>query len=233
MASVNNSAVEPFDQMISAYEKYGGDKYMIDEEIVQSSHVLQAAYIAAYAGAPEDVIVGLLFHDIGQIIDAAKVGDVNYLHAAHDEVGGAWLKSQGFPQDVVDWVRFHTIAKMVLCQEDPYYYEHLSLASQQSLEIQKEKYLNEDNQKTLTEFNNHPRRADYLRQRKCDDMAKITDFADLPSFENYRAMTLSVLKGNGKPAKNPEWREVIDALHTYMCEDRKAFENLMKGAVSA
>lgn len=230
MACVNSHAAEPFDLLIAAYEKYGNDQYMIDEEIVQSSHALQAAYIASYAGAPDDVIVGLLFHDIGQIIDAAKVGDVGYLHAAHDEVGSAWLKEQGFPQDVVDWVRFHTIAKMVLCEEDPSYYEHLSLASRQSLEIQKAKYLNEEGQTTLKAFNAHPRREDFLHQRKCDDMAKIKDFREVPPFEEYRGITRSVLQGKAKPAKNPAWREVIDALHSFMCVDKEAFEEAMRHA---
>ncbi len=230
---------DPFDQMLEAYEKYGGDKYMIDEEIVQGSHVLQAAYLAKLAGAPEDVVVGLLFHDIGQVIDPAKVGQVEYLHASHDDVGGRWLKQNGFPQDVVDFVRLHTLAKVVLCMEDPSYYTHLSKASQISYEIQKRKYLEEEEgRKTLHVFNSHPRREDFLRQRKCDDMAKIAGFTVksnqssedtvfnvvLPSFESYRAMTHRVIHGEGRPAKDDHWRENVDILHAFMCRDRAGFE---------
>lgn len=52
-----------FDDFITLYRLYGGNQYMLDESIIQSSHVLQAAHIAQTAGAPDDLVVALLFHN--------------------------------------------------------------------------------------------------------------------------------------------------------------------------
>ena len=221
-------ANDPFDCFTAAYREHGGSKYMINEEIVQSTHVLQAAYLAKLCGAPEDVIIGLLFHDIGQVIDPANVGNTALLHAVHDEKGAQWLADNGFPANVIDWVRFHTLAKVVLCMEDPDYYTHLSEASKESYQIQRSKYLNEEGQTSLHYFNQHQCRADFLRQRKCDDMAKITDFETTDSLEDYREMTFRVIAGDGASAARDDWRENIDSLHSLMCQNRSAFEEAIR-----
>lgn len=231
-AAFSGSANTPFDDFTAAYTEYGGGKYMINEEIVQSAHVLQAAYLAQLCGAPEDVTIGLLFHDVGQVIDPSNVGNIPHLHALHDEIGARWLRENGFPSDVADWVGFHTIAKVVLCMEDPSYYDHLSLASKESYLIQRDKYFNEEGQRTLCAFNQHPRRADFLRQRKCDDMAKIIDFDRVGILEDYREMTVRVLDGRAAGAVFVDWRERIDALHAMMCQDRSAFEEMIRAGYS-
>lgn len=40
-----------FDKIISLYQQYGDNKYMIDEEITQLQHALQAAHIAKICNA--------------------------------------------------------------------------------------------------------------------------------------------------------------------------------------
>lgn len=73
------AAADYFDDFVALYDKFGNDKYMIEEDITQRAQVLQAAYIAQLAGAPEDIIIGLLFHDIGQLVEQDHVGDTAYL----------------------------------------------------------------------------------------------------------------------------------------------------------
>lgn len=227
---------ELYFQIKSLYDQYGNEKYMIDEEITQQSHVLQAAQIASLAGAPEDVVIGLLLHDVGQISNKNFVGNVNLLHAEHDVIGSNWLLENGFPQFVCDVVRFHTIAKVVLCLEDPGYFNTLSSASKDSYFIQKSKYFSETNQEPLTTFLNHPRKDDILHARKIDDMSKIVDLNVIPNkqgiylrnFDDYYAMALRVYEGNGKPATNPRWKECISQFHSLMVKDPDAFETYTK-----
>jgi predicted HD phosphohydrolase len=220
---------------------YGNDKYMISEEIIQRSHVLQAALIAKLSDAPEDVIIALMLHDIGQIAEADHVGQLEYLHANHDEVGAAWLKSHGFPPFVTDFVRYHTIVKVLLCMEDPHYFENLSLASQESYFIQRDKYLNEEGQKTLNTLLNHPRLEDIKCARKCDDMAKIIGLNEkvsddqalyLPSFDAYFDMALRVCQGKEENPGHPHWRDRVNDNYHFMTRDRQQFENSIKAKVA-
>lgn len=229
-----------FYQIKSLFEQYGNKKYMICEEVTQCSHVLQAALIAKMAGAPEDVVIGLLVHDIGQIACEDHVGDVDYLHAKHDEMGAEWLERHGFPSFVCDLVRFHTIVKVVLCMEEPAYFENLSDASKASYFIQRDKYLNEEGLVTLTALLNHPRFTDLKLARKCDEMAKIIGLSEragegeilLPSFESYFEMGRRVLNGTGSKG-GENWREQIQSSYQRMVDNRADFESAFKQKVSA
>ena len=78
---------DPFDEMKRLYDLYGGNFYMIDEPITQQLHVLQAAYLADFAGAPEEVVIALLLHDIGQLAQEDQVGNLAVLHYAYDDYG--------------------------------------------------------------------------------------------------------------------------------------------------
>eukprot|EP00211_Chloroparvula_japonica_P009018 CAMPEP_0119137706 /NCGR_PEP_ID=MMETSP1310-20130426/24172_1 /TAXON_ID=464262 /ORGANISM="Genus nov. species nov., Strain RCC2339" /LENGTH=152 /DNA_ID=CAMNT_0007128817 /DNA_START=133 /DNA_END=588 /DNA_ORIENTATION=+ len=146
-----------FDAFVEAYEKRGGDKYMIEEEITQECHSLQAAHVAWLAGAPEDVVVGLLFHDVGQVIHEEYAGNTDHLHGHHDDLGSAWMLAHGFPQDVADLVQFHTLAKILLCEREAGYEEHLSRASLISLQVQRRKYGEEAMQPVVRRLRAHPR----------------------------------------------------------------------------
>lgn len=229
-----------FNDIKTMFALYGNDQYMINEEIIQRSHVLQAALIADVAGAPEDVIVALLLHDIGQIVSKEHVGDVLYLHANHDEAGAMWLRDHGFPSFVADLVRYHTIAKVVLCMENPQYFDALSVASKESYFIQKDKYFNESGQKTLGSFLAHPRAQDMRRARKCDDMAKIIGLNEqgdretpsLPSFDAYYDMVLRVCNGTGLSASASNWMENIDHFHQRMTDNREEFETMIKNTLN-
>lgn len=225
-----------FDEIKTLYECYGNDKYLINEEVTQRTHVLQAALIASLAGAPDDVVFALLIHDIGQISSLEYVGQTNFLHAKHDELGAKWLADHDFPQFVSDVVRYHTIAKVILCLEEPAYFESLSLASKESYFIQRDKFLNEKDQVTLHELQNHPRFTDLKCARKCDDMAKILGLGEtpdeegvvLPHFDSYYDLAGRVYNKTNNPPLNLHWREQVNEFHRMMINDRAEFEKMIK-----
>lgn len=227
----------PYEEMVTAYAKYGGERYMIQEEIIQRSHILQAAYLADVAGAPQDIIVALLFHDIGQVADKQYAGNADYLHANHDEIGAQWLLTFGFPSHVCDFVRYHTLAKVALCTIDPEYYSRLSTASKISYQIQRKKF----GDKAVEAFKNHDYAREFMAARRCDDMAKIVGFntcddggnvsredRPLSGFENYAEAIDRVLNGQGGHARNEDWIERVETMYWYMANDRAAFEELIK-----
>lgn len=228
--NIQTIAGNAYQELTFLYENYGNEKYMIQEEITQKNHVLQAAYFAKQADAPEYVIIGLLFHDIGQIADKENLGNIELLHHDHDELGATWLIEHGFPQKVADLVRYHTIAKVTLCDQNPNYFDHLSLASKISYEIQKRKYATGPEK---TNFLKHQLRDDFWAARWCDDMAKIADLDErhIPSFNHYQDMIERVRNGHGKPANDPHWKHTLKILHTAMCKNRTAFEHAVKTGI--
>jgi len=205
-----------FDELVEVFDRYGGDSYMAGEAVTQKNHVLQAANLAEKAGAPEVVVIGLLFHDIGRVIEDDLIGNESILHEVHDDLGADWLKRHNFPSEVVDLIRYHTLAKLVLCDEKPGYYHHLSLPSQESYHIQKEKYL--QNGETLDYFNSLSYRSWIVSARKCDDMAKDPHLdwerGDIPDFDHYREMIERVRAGKGQKARNQDWQLAIDSWHS-------------------
>jgi len=210
-----------YEELIEVFDKYGGDRYMAGEAVTQKNHVLQAAYLAEKAGAPEEIIIALLFHDIGRVIEDDLIGNEPALHELHDDLGANWLQERNFPKVVSDLLRYHTLAKIFLCQEESDYYDHLSLPSQDSYHIQKEKYSKKPD--AIDRFNALPYRSWILTARKCDDMAKDAyldwSVGDIPDFDHYREMIERVRCGEGKPAQLEDWQQTIDIWHLKTIRD--------------
>lgn len=206
-----NEFEEFWNETLRAYELYGNGKYMIQEDITQVNHVLQAASIAKLAGAPHSMVVALLFHDIGQVIKDENIGHMEILHSNHAEIGAKWLEQKGFHKDIVDFVYYHALAKVVLCDLEPGYFDHLSLASRISYAYQKEKY--DQNQDVVLVFMNHPLYQQYLAARKCDDMAKKSSLSiengNLPGFATYRDLVMSVYNKK-EEIWSEDWIEVVN-----------------------
>lgn len=190
----------PLDELCLLTWKYGKEKYMINEIITQESHILQAAKIAEDAGAPEQVIVAMLYHDIGQLFMRDDENNYNnrleltteLLHYNHDEYGSQWLRKRYFPPFIVNFAKYHTIAKIVLSRTlGDKYINTLSDASKESLKLQEEKYSGNNNEK-IKEFLNNPYANTYLIMRYIDDMAKESN-AYTYIFEHYRTMINHVL----------------------------------------
>ena len=186
------------------FDHYGNEHYLLDEPVTQSSHALQSAWIAKKCNAPEEVIISLLLHDIGQLTKKELIGKTHALHEEHDQLGALWLKEKGFPSLVVDFAKYHTMAKVALCQNDSDYYNHLSKASQESFHLQKEKYIHSIDYQN---FLSHPYLQELLAMRLCDDLAKCADerfLHQLQSLSDYEEMILRVIK-NREDKSNPEW----------------------------
>lgn len=133
-----------FNEYLQLYKQYGNRDYLIGETITQTQHVLQAAHIAKICGAPDYIIIGLLVHDIGQLLGISLNENIaiKELHAKHDDIGSEWLNKEGFSKIICNITQYHTLAKVLLCEEDPNYLKTLSLASRNSYFIQRDKYLN-------------------------------------------------------------------------------------------
>lgn len=206
-----------YNRLISLYQKYGSNKYMINEPITQSMHVLEAAYIAKICGAPNWVVISMLVHDIGQLLgleeqDSKVEKDINYLHANHNQLGADWLKSNGFPDTICDWVKYHTMVKILWCEEDKNYYGNLSQASKDSYHIQKEKYLGTYEYQKLLK---HPYLEDFKNMRLIDDMSKIPLNKNFKyfDFKIYYSCMQKVLSQNYYCQKNSDWHINIMNLH--------------------
>jgi phosphonate degradation associated HDIG domain protein len=111
-------------------EQYGG------EAVTQLDHALQCATLAREAGAPPELIVACLLHDLGHLVhslgeEAAAQG----INDRHEYRAMGWLQPL-FPPAVTEPIRLHVQAKRYLCAVDAQYLATLSPASQQSLVLQ-------------------------------------------------------------------------------------------------
>lgn len=218
-----------FQELMTAYHRYGNAAYLIDEAITQSEHALQAAYIADRIGAPSWLIIAMLFHDIGQMTNPSLVGETAVLHYRHDDQGADWLKSHGFPEHVVDCVRYHTLAKLMWCDKEPHYYERLSQASKDSYHIQKAKYA-QDAPEAIERFKSSPYANDFLTARLCDELAKFeaVPIADaqsmgIPPFLAYAERTEQVRLGHGLAPSDPQYADNAWYRYEQLHSDPKAF----------
>lgn len=188
-------ANELFDQIADLYDTYGGEKYMIGEEITQKQHALQAAFLAFKDHQSEEMIVALLLHDIGQIVQKKSLGEKSFLDFSHDEIGYDWLKKNHFSDFVCDFAKYHTLAKVILCEKDPEYFNTLSWASKESFMIQKKKFLSD--QKIIEEFLSHRQLDALLECRRFDDLAKESELDEkkgLLDFTFYKDMITNQIK---------------------------------------
>ena len=234
----------PLDELISIYDKVGSQSYKNLDGITQKAHVLQSAYLAQICGAPEDVIISLLFHDVGYFLkDNQDIYD-------DSDFGAEWLECEGFPLLCSDFVKYLCIAKVTLCMEEPLYYSSLPKVSQESYKVQRDKFLAQHLYKkshaqaksVFDQFNEHPKKEILKSARMCEDMAKVpyfdtehtyitaeeTDRVSLPFFKSYLEMTNRVLKGEEKGASNPNWQKNIHNLYFFMISSPQKFAQTLQ-----
>ena len=142
--------------------EYGG------EAVTQLEHALQAAALAADAGAPSADIAAALLHDVGHLLhghgdDCAERG----IDDRHEELGVRFLVRR-FPPAVTEPVRLHVAAKRYLCAAEPGYLATLSEPSVVSLRMQGGPMTPGE----VAEFERHPHFAAAVALRKRDDAAK-------------------------------------------------------------
>jgi [1-hydroxy-2-(trimethylamino)ethyl]phosphonate dioxygenase len=168
------------DEIFRLFEARGHTAYH-GEAVSQREHALQAAHAAETEGAPDELIVAALLHDVGHLVnghaeDVAEGG----IDGRHEDAGAAWLAGS-FGPEVVEPIRLHVAAKRHLCAVEPRYRDGLSLASRRSLELQGGPF--RDAEISAFEANPHARSA--VRLRRWDDAAKVPGRA-VPELDHYR-----------------------------------------------
>jgi phosphonate degradation associated HDIG domain protein len=169
------------------FARRGGESY--GEGVTQLEHALQAAWCAEQEGAGASLVTAALLHDVGHLIhdlpeDIADQG----VDAEHEKLASVWL-SQFFGPDVTEPVRLHVDAKRYLCTAEPGYWDLLSDASKQSLELQGGPLSPAQAQG----FAAGDFASDAVRVRRWDDEAKVIGLPT-PGLEHFHAAVVAALK---------------------------------------
>ena len=160
--------MSPIDFINKIYEEKGGEGY--GEHVTQLQHALQGATIAVERGYDTEIVVAVLLHDIGHLMDCeeqmGKLGTVN-----HEDVGADYLLVLGFSYRLSELVRNHVKTKKYLVARNEEYRKNLSDASLGTLEYQGGPMTSEEcDEYEKTEFF-----QDHLKVRELDDLAKEKD----------------------------------------------------------
>jgi phosphonate degradation associated HDIG domain protein len=160
--------MKTFEEISDLFSRHGGGAYF-GESVTQLDHALQAAHFAAEDGAPDELVVAALLHDIGHLLQATP-DDLADWHtdARHEVEGGAWLAKR-FSPEISDPVRLHVPAKRYLCATDPGYVAMLSEASIVTLKLQGGPMSATE----VMQFEREPFYRQALQVRRCDDRGKI------------------------------------------------------------
>jgi phosphonate degradation associated HDIG domain protein len=154
---------------------YGG------EAISQLDHALQCATLAAESGASAELVVACLLHDIGHLLALRTAAGGAAGDDVHQYVALPFLRD--YPEAVLAPIRLHVDAKRYLCFAEPGYWDSLSPASKDSLDLQGGPF----GPNAAARFNGLSHAAEALRLRRWDDQAKVSgarvpglrEFADL------------------------------------------------------
>ena len=179
------------DQVIDLFNNHGGSLYF-GEQVTETEHALQCAYLAEQAGASKSIIAASLLHDIGHLLHGLREDvALHGIDAKHEDVGALWLLDY-FPTEVVDCVRLHVDAKRYLTATEPGYLEALSESSVQSLALQGGPFTDDE----VKEFEvNESNYLAALMVRRWDDESKVVGL-EVPPVEHYRPILESVMTRN-------------------------------------
>jgi phosphonate degradation associated HDIG domain protein len=146
------------------------------EAVTQLEHALQAATLAERDVLAPEGIAAALLHDIGHLLhshgeDCASEG----IDDRHEELGIRFLK-HGFGPAVTEPIRLHVAAKRYLTAARPGYFQQLSPASIQSLELQGGPMTPEE----VRDFEAEPYFILAIKVREYDDSAKVVGLSTSP-----------------------------------------------------
>jgi [1-hydroxy-2-(trimethylamino)ethyl]phosphonate dioxygenase len=174
--------VNVLDEIHRIFARRGADAYF-GESVSMQEHALQAAYFAQQEGAPTELVVAALLHDVGHLLDNIPDDIEDWIaDAHHEELGSRWLASR-FRPEVSEPVRLHVAAKRYLCATDPQYFETLSAASVHTLKLQGGSMAPHE----IAAFETDPYFSQAVRVRRWDDQGKVARLST-PSLEDYDAL---------------------------------------------
>lgn len=169
------------------FARRGGESYM-GEPVTMSEHMLQSAALAEKAGAPESLIAASLLHDIGHYTSEFPEESLEQGQDNYHETAGAEVLAAFFPKSVCEPIQLHVAAKRYLCATNPDYFNRLSPASVNSLNVQGGPMTEPE----VAEFQTHEYYRDALRLRVWDDEGKVPG-ARIHSFDEYRPLLSRLL----------------------------------------
>lgn len=174
-------------EIFDLFARFGSERY--GEDLSLEDHMLQSAAAAQSQGAPENIVVAALLHDVGHFLHAGDGTEANAsVDFEHEALGAAWL-SRGFGEDVTAPIARHVDAKRYLCAVEPGYFEQLSDASRLSLGVQGGVM----SEGEAAAFAKLPAFAAALTLRRCDDSGKDAS-ARTQSLEGYRGLLTAALR---------------------------------------
>jgi phosphonate degradation associated HDIG domain protein len=167
-----------------------------DEAVTQLDHARQTAALAEGDGAPDELVVASLLHDIGHLFlgerPDGRSGDV-----AHEKVGAKFL-ARRFGSGVAGPVALHVEAKRYLVAVDDEYCSCLSAASLDSLRVQGGPLSPTE----VVRFVQIPHAGDAARLRRWDDAAKVPGRV-VPDLDHWRRHVVGVLRQVAGPSFKP------------------------------
>ena len=170
------------EEILDLYQRGGSEAYF-GECVSMTEHGLQAAHFARDAGAPDELVVAALLHDVGHLVVEVPRDIAEWsTDAGHERVGGGWL-ARRFPPRVSEPVRLHVPAKRYLLATDPDYLARLSPASIVTLQLQGGPMSAEE----AVRFESQPYHRDAVLVRRCDDLGKVAGLRT-PGLADYRAL---------------------------------------------
>ena len=172
---MDKKQTEIVDHLARLFDGRGGAAYF-GESVTIAEHMLQTAAEAAAAGASEPLIAAALLHDIAYLI-SNRAPDDN-LYRNHAAIGAAYL-SKYFSADVCRSISLHVAAKRYLCAVEPEYFDKLSTASRQTLELQ-------GGAMTLEEARTFEATGSAAVSLRRWDEAGKTHGRSVPGFDHYR-----------------------------------------------
>lgn len=175
------------DEIFDLFARFGSGHY--GEDVSLETHMLQSATMAESMGAPANVVVAALLHDVGHLLHpGGEAAAIDGRNLEHEALGAAWL-SRAFGKDVTAPIALHVEAKRYLCAVEPDYFDHLSDASRLSL-VGQGGVMSEAE---AIAFTKHPGFEAALILRRCDDLGKDASIEtrDLEYFRDLITAALS------------------------------------------
>jgi len=187
--ALERSKMDVYSEIEELFTSGVSEEYL-GEDVKLVEHMLQCADHARASGAPSELVIAALLHDIGHLlVDDAAAAHIAGEDAHHDEIGAQWIEAR-FPESVSEPVRLHVDAKRYLVSTDPLYMAKLSEASIHTLRLQGGLM----DQDQIKDFFTLPGAKAAIQVRLWDDVAKIRDKAT-STLDSFR-IEIENLAGN-------------------------------------